>query len=78
MKTFGWCAYDSEFTPNTSDRRFKSWIKQGLTTYISFIKENSIQSFKALQDKHGLEQNKFYGYLQVRHYINQECKFKDF
>ena len=26
-----WCAYDSEFTPNKLDSRFKDWIAKGIT-----------------------------------------------
>lgn len=32
-----WCAYDSDFTPNKIDGRFKTWITKGLTAYHSFV-----------------------------------------
>lgn len=50
LKILKWCAYDTEFTPNTLDEVFKKWINKGVTTYYSFTKNNNIfltfQEFK--------------------------------
>lgn len=74
LKILRWCAYDSEFAPNTQDDAFKRWIPKGLTTYFSFTRKGVFSSFETLQKKHGLAQNDFYRYLQVRHYFNDNLK----
>lgn len=40
VNLFRWCAFDSDFPPNRRDFTFKSWIEKGLTTYLSFTKNN--------------------------------------
>lgn len=65
-----WCAFDSAFTPNKKDGRFKGWISKGLTTYYTFIQRGVFESFKELQRSNGLEKDDFYRYLQVRSYFN--------
>ncbi|XP_062909313.1 uncharacterized protein LOC134349231 [Mobula hypostoma] len=77
LKLFRWCAYDTEFLPNRGDNRFELWIKKGLTTYLSFTHKRVLQSSQFLQGKHGLEHNDFFRYLQVRHYVNQSCRYTD-
>lgn len=73
-KILKWCAYDSDFTPNQHDDRFKNWTLKGLTDYYSFVYKGAIQSFESLQRKHGLDSAEFFRYLQIRHYFNQELK----
>uniref|UniRef100_A0A8C9XT72 Reverse transcriptase domain-containing protein n=1 Tax=Sander lucioperca TaxID=283035 RepID=A0A8C9XT72_SANLU len=73
-KILKWCAYDSDFTPNQYDDRFKNWILKGLTDYYSFVHKGAIQSFESLQRKHGLGSADFFRYLQIRHYFNQKLK----
>ena len=68
------CAYDSDFTPNKTDGRFKTWITKGLTSYYSFVHKGVFQSFETLQKDHGLGQDDFFRYLQVRHYFNKNIK----
>ena len=77
LRLFRWCAFDTDFAPNKTDRRFDLWRGKGITNYASLIYRSDIHSFQTLQEKHGLERVDFYRYLQVRHYINQECKIKD-
>ena len=74
LKLFRWCAYDTEFLPNRGDKRFESWAGKGLTTYLTFTRKGTLQSFQSLQAKHGLQQSDFFRFLQMRHYFNQECK----
>lgn len=77
LRLFRWCVYDTEFTPNRMDKRFERWTRKGLTTYLSFTHKGTLQSFKSLQDKHGLEHSDFFRYLEVRHYFNQKCSLTD-
>lgn len=71
---YRWCAYDSEFTPNKYDDRFKLWISKGLTDYNSFVHKGTFQSFENLKHKHGLDSTDFFRYLQIRHYFNKNIK----
>uniref|UniRef100_A0A3Q3A4Q3 Reverse transcriptase domain-containing protein n=1 Tax=Kryptolebias marmoratus TaxID=37003 RepID=A0A3Q3A4Q3_KRYMA len=73
-KFLRWCAYDSDFTPNKIDNRFKTWVSKGLTNYYSFVHKGIFKSFEALQKDHGLEKEDFFRYLQVRHYFNKNLK----
>lgn len=73
-KIIRWCAYDTDFVPNRTDGRFKTWISKGLTTYHSFVHEGTFQSFEALQKDYGLGRDDFFRYLQVRHYFNKNLK----
>lgn len=70
-KLLKWCAYDTNFLPNRSDDRFKKWTTKGLTSYFTFFHKGAFQNFGSLQEKHELEKNDFFRYLQVRHYFNQ-------
>lgn len=71
LKTLRWCAFDTDFSPNRLDFRFKTWIEGGLTTYYSFVNKGTFKSFEMLQREHGLQRQDFYRYLQVRHYFKE-------
>ena len=73
-KIMRWCAYDSDFSPNKLDGRFKTWITRGLTSYYSFVHKGVFQSFETLQKDHGLGKDDFFRYLQVRDYFNKNIK----
>lgn len=62
-----WCAYDSEFTPNKLDCRFKDWIAKGITALCSVMKDGKLLSFETLKRTYLLEKQDFYRYLQLRH-----------
>ena len=70
-----WCAYDSDFTPNRIDSRFKIWITKGLTTIIHLSTKGH---FRVLKPYRGTmvweEMIFFFRYLQVRHYFNKNLK----
>lgn len=51
---------------------------KGLTSYISFLDNDSVACFTSLQERHGLERIDFHRYLQVRSYIGHECKLIGF
>uniref|UniRef100_A0AAQ5YGG3 Reverse transcriptase domain-containing protein n=1 Tax=Amphiprion ocellaris TaxID=80972 RepID=A0AAQ5YGG3_AMPOC len=78
LNFFRWCAFDSEFLPNGRDFTFKSWVEKGLTTYLSFTKNDVFLSFQTLQNKHDLRKNDFYRYLQVRHSFISKCNISNF
>lgn len=70
-KVLQWCAFDLDFAPNRIDHRFRSWIRRDLTAYCTFINQGRLMSFQDLKDKHGLTNQDFYRYLQVRHQVEQ-------
>lgn len=74
LKNFRWCAFDTDFQPNKSDKRFLTWIEKGLTTYLSFTHKGILHSFQFLQTEFGLEQTDFFRFLQLRDYFNKQCK----
>uniref|UniRef100_A0A3Q1G8Y6 IQ motif and ubiquitin domain containing n=1 Tax=Acanthochromis polyacanthus TaxID=80966 RepID=A0A3Q1G8Y6_9TELE len=45
LKLFRWVAYDSDFSPNRTDETFQSWIKKGLTTYLSFSEKHILHIY---------------------------------
>lgn len=59
-KVLRWCAYDSDFTPNQYDNRFKNWIAKGITNYYSFVHKGVFQSFESLRSKHDLGPDDFF------------------
>ena len=67
-----WCAYDTDFTPNKLDTRFKDWT--GITALCNIIKEGTPFSFEMLKEKFLLEKQDFYQYLQMQHYVNKKVK----
>lgn len=71
-----WIAYDSDFTPNRLDNRFKLWANKGITSFSTIIKKGEILSFQQLKDNFLLENQDFYRYLQVRNYYDQKIKGK--
>ena len=77
IKILSWCAYDSDFTPNNFDSKFKVWIKKGITSLRSITQKEAIVSFQTLMDNFSLEKQDFYRYLQLRHYYNHKIKNKD-
>lgn len=77
VRLFRWPAFDTDFIPNRGDIGFQTWIGKGFTNYFSCLDRNKILSFQSLQEKCGLERSDFYRYLQIRHYINQECNYNN-
>lgn len=72
-----WCAFDSEFTPNRMDGRFKIWITKGLNTYLSFTHKGIFKSFESLQSDKVWKRMTFLRYLQVRNFnFNKNLKGK--
>ncbi len=56
-KYLRWCSYDTEFTPNNLDSRFKMWASRGLSAYCTLMKKwgnsrfsNSEQKFRTGTD----------------------------
>lgn len=76
MVLLRWFAYDTEFVPNKTDNRFKRWTTKGLTAYWTFMNKGDLQSFHMLKGNHRLENQDFYRYLQLRHYLEHAILFK--
>lgn len=74
VKILSWCAYDSEFTPNTLDNRFKSWIKKGITSMSGIVEKNEIMCFQTLRETYTLEREDQFRFFQLRNYYNQKIK----
>ena len=66
-KLLKWCSFDSDFPPNLSDERFKTWAKYGVTAYCTLIRKGSLKNFQTMREEYGLEQQDFYRFLQMRH-----------
>lgn len=71
IKILRWCAYDTDFSPNTLDSSFKTWSKVGLTTYHSFVSKGALKSFELLQQENRLQPQDFYRYIQLRRYFQE-------
>lgn len=69
-----WPAYDPNFKPASQDLRFKQWIREGITSYSSLVKNGELVDFQYMSEKYGLERQDFYRYLQIRHYFVKEVK----
>ena len=69
-------AYDPNFTPNTLDRGFKSWISKGITTFLSLTERGQFKSFENLKNQFNLDRLDFYRYLQARNQFEHNIKNK--
>ena len=72
VKMLKWCAYDTTFTPNSTDSGFQAWIKKGITCHYTLVQGGVLMSFEMLQRRYGLEKSDLFRFFQIRHYINQE------
>ena len=54
-----------DFLPNKVDAGFLIWAKKGFKTIKQMFEEETLKSFKQLQDKHGLCSKDFCRYLHV-------------
>ncbi|MGL5822931.1 MAG: hypothetical protein ACRCYE_15110, partial [Sarcina sp.] len=61
-----WASYDSDFKPNTLDKRFRLWAKKGITAYCSIIDKGQLLDFNSLKEKFNLDSKDFFRYLQLR------------
>lgn len=69
-----WCAYDSDFTPNRLDTRFKVWTGKGMKSFCAIMKEGTLLSFEQLKEQYLSENQDSYQYLLMRHYINVKVR----
>lgn len=58
-----WWAYDSDFTPNKLDTRFKEWTAKSITILCSILKDGTLLSFETLKETHLLEKQDSHRYL---------------
>lgn len=77
LQIFRWCTYDTEYQLDRHDKQLQSWIKNGLTTFLSFTNKNALQSFQTLQSRHLLDQSDFFRFLQMQTYFNKSCKLSN-
>lgn len=77
MKILRWCAFDRNFLPNSSDTRFKAWVGSGITAYCTLIHKGVLKSFDTVKREYNFEQQDFYRYLQIRHYVGTITKDMD-
>lgn len=68
-----WIAHDSDFIPNTADKGLGKW-GGGPTIFWELFKKKTIRSFQELKIQYGLNNQDFYRYLQMRHYMEQMIK----
>lgn len=60
LRMLRWCAFDTDFSPNRLDARFKTWSKMGLSTYSTFVQKGAFKTFTTIQKEHGLQHQDFY------------------
>ena len=68
-----WIAHDSDFVPNTIDKGFGRWDR-GPMIFWELLKKKIIKNFQDLKNQYGLNNQDFYRYLQMRHYMEQIIK----
>ncbi len=66
-----WCAYDTDFTPNTPDQSFKNWSKKCITSYYSVTNNNTL-TFQEFKNQFKLNNHDLFRYFQIRHYFNSQ------
>ena len=76
-KLLRWCAFDTEFPPNLNDKRFNMWIRRGVTAYCTLIHKGALKSFQNMKEEYNLEQQDFFRFLQMRHYLKTVLKDVD-
>lgn len=70
-----WIAYDPKFVPNATDGKFKHWVKQGLLIYDNLLDKNGkVKTFQSLRETYDQDKKDFYGFLQIRHYLENTKK----
>ncbi len=67
-----WCAYDTDFTPNTPDQSFKNWSKKCITSYYSVTNNNTFLTFQEFKNQFNLNNHDLFRYFQIRHYFNSQ------
>ena len=72
-KVLRWIAHDSDFTPNTTDRRFNRW-EVGPKIFWELFKKKAIKSFQDLKNQYGLNNQDLYRYLQMWNYMELQIK----
>ena len=63
-----WVAFDKEFTPGTSDTRFKQWTEMGITVMCKVIQKGEMRNFQDLKETYGLKNQDLFRFLQMRDY----------
>lgn len=59
VKILNWGAYDSDFTLNKIDSRFKTRIKKSSTSLCGIMQKNEMMCFQTLKEKFMLEKQDF-------------------
>lgn len=69
-----WVEHDRDFRPAQLDLRFKEMTRKGITSYRVISADTGLDSFQQLQEKHDLDKQDFYRYLQLRHHFDRNIK----
>ena len=51
LRTLRWCTYNTDFLPNKTDDRFRTWIEKGLSNYFTFVRKGVFKSFELVSSK---------------------------
>ena len=73
-KLLSWPAYDPEYAPALLDDRYKQWVRLGITSICTLVKNMKIDSFENLCRTYGLVKQDFHRYLQLRDFFNKKIK----
>jgi len=74
LRIIRWCAFDSDFIPKRTDKRFHIWAKLEISSYRTLFNQSKIQNFDSLKEKFGLNFVTFIDIFQVSHYIESKIK----
>ena len=74
IKILRWPAYDPDFQPASLDLKYRQWIRYGITSYSSLVKDGKLMAFQAMSEKYGLERKDVYRHMQIHHYYQNEVK----
>lgn len=72
-----WPAYRPCFLPASIDHKFRTWAKQGITSFCKIIENGELLNFEDLCRTYEVGREDFYRYLQIRSFFEREIKSPD-
>lgn len=74
IKILRWPAYAPDFKPASLDLKYRQWIRYGMTSYSSLVKDGKLMDYQSMSEKYGLGSQDFYRHMQIQHYYQNEVK----
>lgn len=63
------------FSPGIGHSIFNNWHNKGLKLICNFFEKDVFLSFEQIQNRFGIPQKDFFGFLQMRHYVRSSLSF---